>query len=470
MNLGFVFRVLFSLALFFGGLLWVFPLEVVGWSAAALALATGWAVVFRRSLRVVVKPPPGLNPALAQLLRAARAKAQAKESSPAAAQVLSTPLSRLPAEPAEPGQIPSGVFGGFQQHLNALEGKPAAPAAKSRVSGKPARSPVPPAEEDEPTVEISKAGRKLAEKKPREARMGGYPAPGTPIHPAGAPPKTAASPGAANRANLEAPQPQPTSVESKESNLGEPLLPPGQDLFSDLRPSLDEVSAAKPAAKSGRLDPARPEKIRQALGTGAGPAAEDAAALLDAFDRAVLRRDAQAARESYEKFESLAAKDALLGRGALGRRGEEARVRLAVTEGDPSEAAAMLETLLEDWPAPEPAELEELMGRLTEGADPAQRPALRVNLLLKVLAIHRKSANQGAMDQVYGLIVGAQEQAGDPKRLVQFLKNQLALKKALGDTQGQTALADRLGKELFRLGDNEGAKEYYEMAIGLKEK
>ena len=62
----------------------------------------------------------------------------------------------------------------------------------------------------------------------------------------------------------------------------------------------------------------------------------------------------------------------------------------------------------------------------------------------------------------------AQEQQGDERRLLQYLKNHLEIRKVLGDVPGQLDLIDRLGNRCYRLGLTEEAKDYYEMGLRLR--
>jgi hypothetical protein len=91
-----------------------------------------------------------------------------------------------------------------------------------------------------------------------------------------------------------------------------------------------------------------------------------------------------------------------------------------------------------------------------------------VALMVKALAPLRQAGDRAAMDRLYGRIEAVQEAAGDPRKLIQFYKNHLAIKEALGDRQGQLALIDHIGNRYFQLGDTAPAKEYYEMGMKLR--
>ena len=72
------------------------------------------------------------------------------------------------------------------------------------------------------------------------------------------------------------------------------------------------------------------------------------------------------------------------------------------------------------------------------------------------------------MDRCYGWIEEAQEQVGDERRLLQYLKNHLEIRKVLGDVPGQLELIDQLGNRCYRLGLTEEAKLYYEMGLRVR--
>jgi hypothetical protein len=72
------------------------------------------------------------------------------------------------------------------------------------------------------------------------------------------------------------------------------------------------------------------------------------------------------------------------------------------------------------------------------------------------------------MDHLYRLLIEAQERVGDERKLVQFLKNHLEIKKVMGETAGQLELIDQIGNRLFKLGQTAEAREYYELGLKLR--
>ena len=52
---------------------------------------------------------------------------------------------------------------------------------------------------------------------------------------------------------------------------------------------------------------------------------------------------------------------------------------------------------------------------------------------MRILAVFRATRDQRAMDRCYGWIEDAQEQVGDERRLLQYLRNHLEIRKVLGD-------------------------------------
>jgi tetratricopeptide (TPR) repeat protein len=109
-----------------------------------------------------------------------------------------------------------------------------------------------------------------------------------------------------------------------------------------------------------------------------------------------------------------------------------------------------------------------LIDGFVEGLPGDTGDSLRVSLLLKMLAVFRQEQNRQAMDQVYRLIIETQERLGDERKLVQFLKNYLEIKKVMGEIPGQLELIDQIGNRLFKLGDVAEAREYYELGLKIR--
>jgi hypothetical protein len=109
-----------------------------------------------------------------------------------------------------------------------------------------------------------------------------------------------------------------------------------------------------------------------------------------------------------------------------------------------------------------------LLEELLHGAEEATANGLRVSMLVRILAVFRQSRDQGAMDRAYGWIEMAQEKVGDEKKLIQYLKNHLEIRRSMGNVAGQLELIDQLGNRCYQLGLTEEAKVYYEMGLKLK--
>ncbi len=109
-----------------------------------------------------------------------------------------------------------------------------------------------------------------------------------------------------------------------------------------------------------------------------------------------------------------------------------------------------------------------MLDELLAGGERKLVDTLRVSMLVRVLAAFRQRRDQRAMDLAYTWIETAQERVGDEKRLLQYLKNHLEIRKSLGDVPGQLELIDQLGNRCFKLGLTDEAKHYYEMGLKLR--
>jgi hypothetical protein len=145
-----------------------------------------------------------------------------------------------------------------------------------------------------------------------------------------------------------------------------------------------------------------------------------------------------------------------------------AQVRLAIVEQDAPAALEAFEAMLKEGYEVKEEAVPALLDQLIAGARPEVADALRVSMLLRVLALFRQNKDRAAMDRLYRLLEEAQEKVGDERKLVQFLKNHLEIKKVMGEAAGQVDLIDQIGNRLFKLGETAAAREFYEMGLKLR--
>jgi hypothetical protein len=256
-----------------------------------------------------------------------------------------------------------------------------------------------------------------------------------------------------------------------------------EDLFADLRPKppparkragaapagatpaaatqADGIQAAKAQAESTGAAPARTPIDS---GDAPGPADDEAATLLKLAREALQRNDLRAANAGLEHhLSALAATPE-----RLTWQARHLQARLAALEGDPAKALEAFEDLFKRGYDLKEDAVPALVDDLLADVKPDTADALRVSMLLKVLAVYRQAGDRPAMDRLYLQIEAAQERVGDERRLVQFLKNHLEVKKVMGESSGQLDLIDRIGNRLFRLGDTTAAREYYELGLKLR--
>jgi tetratricopeptide (TPR) repeat protein len=456
-----------------GGLLWAFPTQWMGLVLVLLALLAAQATLIRRSMTVV---------------RADQSAPAVRLSRAVAAAGLAPAFANRSGSSAKPALDPA-AFARFRAHLETVESerglRPEAPPLQR--SHAPAESAAAPAgaaaakprgaPSGEPTVsDTSAVADRVALSGAARAPSGTAQAPaGTARAPAGAasaPPKPApATPkmkspstyGPPRRVVMPGAKP-PSPSKQAGTAPPEPAAPAedadGPDLFADLRPNRAGTLPSRPAAPQ----PAPPDELEARLNAAPenDPQADDAAALLRLAEEAVRRGDLRAGRAALEQhLELVPAEQA----SPAARR---LHVRVAALGNEPQQALDAFEALLKAGFALKPEAVPALLDDLLDGARADLADSLRVSLLLKTLAAFRQATNRPAMDAVYRLLVEAQERVGDERKLVQFLKNHLEIKKVMGEAAGQLELIDQIGNRLFKLGETAEAREYYELGLKIR--
>jgi len=442
-----VLTVMLALALS-GGLLWAFPELWMGLVLVLLGLLATEAALIRRSLKVH-RADEG-TPAL----RVSRAPA---EATPA--------FSNLDGTSAKPALDPA-AFARFRAHLEAAERK--------RSSRPQAPAPSPAGQAVQPAPSASAAGTGHPEVSQGasggDASASGASAEGDRVilskttaqqrRPAPATPKVQSSatygprrgpllPGG-KRQGPRKPAEAPVPAASAPADEGE-----GRDLFEDLRPT---PLPARPAP----VLPPEELNARFKDVPAEAPAGDEAGPLLRMAEEAMGRGDVSGARAALDQHLELMPAD----RVSWGARRLE--VRVAALSHDPQRALGAFEKLLAAGFPLKAEGAAALMGDLLEGTEAGEADSLRVSLLLKTLAAFRQAGDRPAMDAVYRLLIAAQERVGDERKLVQFLKNHLEIKKAMGEAAGQADLIDQIGNRLFKLGETAEARVYYEMGLKIR--
>ena len=406
-----------------GGLLLVFPSLWMFLVLALLALIAAQAALFARGVRVIEKPARG-----------------GLGLSPRRRVAISTNEPRPPLKNPS-AVLSSDLFNRARRHIESLEqsGGARIPAAKHKAAtAPPARSPAP---------------RILKEGQPT----------GQPAEPGSAapPPGHLSVDEVADRVAISAPGRRKTTPSAKSARAPEKTPPrttsPQQsnaeeevDWFDDLHP---KQSAAGRATT----------ELRQAA--PAASVGEEAATLLRMAEEALRRGDLTGAQAGLGHYFSLLE--------ATGQKppwqAMRTKARLSVLAGNLTEVPQVFEDLLKAGFEPAEDAVSPLVDALLDGAPREAADPLRVSLLLKVLAVHRQKQDRPAMDRLYSQIIAAQERAGDERKAIQYLKNNLEIRRVMGQLDGQIELVDRIGEKLFRLGDTAAAREYYEMGMKLRD-
>jgi hypothetical protein len=246
------------------------------------------------------------------------------------------------------------------------------------------------------------------------------------------------------------------------------------DLFADLRPELAVGRAGAEGRRSGAeaspAAPSRPAPAQDEVGEALARAREpqtirdEGQALVRIAEEALDAGDLRRAKALFDQYEALVADAPELASWEAAR----AQLRLASREGRAEAVSPAYQAMLDRGYAPKEESLEAEIDALLEGLPAESKAPAKVGLMVKALAPFRQAGDRAAMDRLYARIEAAQEAAGDPRKLIQFYKNHLAIKEALRDQKGQLGLIDHIGNRYFQLGDTAPAKEYYEMGMKLR--
>jgi tetratricopeptide (TPR) repeat protein len=465
-----ILSVLLALAIS-GGLLWAFPSEWMALLLVLLGLLGAQAVVIRRSL-TVMRANPGAPPlrvsraagsALPQSAFTNQSGTSAKPALDPAAFArfrahLETEEKRRGLTPAGAGQAHAAGGTAAAVHGAFALGASATAAAPPSVSGdRPGTGPGEPLGGEPVTdhVALSSSARAAApHTAPRAAFPGVAPSPARGKSPATyGPQRRVVMPGA--KAKPPPRLPAPADAVPGEDFAREPEE---VDLFADLRPTKAGTLPARPPlppaadAVADAFEAAPPE---------AAPA-EEAASLLKLAQETFQRGDRAAARAALDQHLSV------VEAGAAHWSAWQLRARVCALDQEPQAALDAFEAMLKAGYALQESGVPVLIDAMLDGVAPDSADGLRVSLLLKVLAAFRQGGNRPAMDQVYRLLTEAQERVGDERKLVQFLKNHLEIKKVMGEAAGQLELIDQIGNRLFKLGETAEAREYYELGLKLR--
>ncbi|MDH4247002.1 MAG: hypothetical protein OEW39_04220 [Deltaproteobacteria bacterium] len=270
---------------------------------------------------------------------------------------------------------------------------------------------------------------------------------------------------------FKAPAPEPTTEAPSPVNLRpEPAAPPKTPLpppagLSPRRsqPAETPVEAEpvpSPSPAGAEIPPSPPVEPPPHPGS----LVEEARTLLRMARERMEKGDLAGAKAALENYLShLAAAP-----NQVSMEAHQMRIRLLVWERHYSKALEYFEGLLKaDW-MPDKGRLGRQVEALLTESNGEGVDHLRVSLLVRILALFRQQRDREGMNETYALIESAQERVGDEQKLIQYLKNHLELRRAMGDVPGQLDLIDRLGNRCYKLGLRDEAKGYYEMGLRLR--
>lgn len=230
------------------------------------------------------------------------------------------------------------------------------------------------------------------------------------------------------------------------------------DWFADLRPNPQGTQAGKKAV------PPPPPAPSQEVAAPVVGQDEEASTLIKLAEDSLQRSDLPAAKAALGHYLSL-----MNAHGSnIPWTARRVQSRVAVMDQDAAAATEAFDAMLKDGYEVKEEAIPALLDQMIAGAKPEIAEQLRVSMLLRILAVFRQGKDRGAMDRLYRMIEEAQEKVGDERKLVQFLKNHLEIKRVMGEAAGQVDLIDQIGNRLFKLGETAAAREYYEMGLKLR--
>ena len=479
------------------GMLALFPRPWMVLVIALLTLLSAQAIIIRRHL-FRIQAPTALFRRITGRAAAPSAQAPTTGEDAATPAEKTTPDGSTAAEPRERPTLDSNLFTRFQQALESAEGGNATPT---------------PAPEDEDAVRdrvvLSHAAQRARKAPTGPARPNAGGMTGTqltgnippPYRPAATTP-AADDDGPDMFADLRPPPPKPAPqppprqpippavkaplkeppARETASDTAEPTKTTAPNAVADAGTETAMAAAPEPGppqAAPGEAPPnaathpapamEQPEAPpHQAPPTEAtadeGGLAEEAATLLRMADEAATRQDWESAQAGLTNYLAHLADRPDM----IHWRARHLETRLAIRQGRDGAALQGFEAMLQTGFAPQVQAVPSLLDELLTGADDAKAPGMRVSMLVRLLTLFRRQRDHQAMDQAYIWIVEAQEQVGDERRLLQYLKNHLEIRKALGDQDGQLELIDQLGNRCYRLGLTEEARTYYEMGLRIR--
>jgi tetratricopeptide (TPR) repeat protein len=433
------FTVLLALALS-GGLLWAFPTLWMGLILTLLGLVAIQTTVIRRSL-TVVRAGQG-----APALRMSRAF-EGPVATPA--------FMNQDGTSAKPALDPA-AFARFRTHLeNVEQQRGLKPATETQAAAVASTNPAAPTGGADPGRGDSAVSDHVAV--PAKAAATATPLPPTPKV------KTTPTYGPQRRVVMPGQKPAPApKIAAKPAGTAKPETAAEElevDLFDDLRPNRQGTLPAKDAPPV----PPPPDVVGDAMRTEPeATASGESASLLKLAEDAFRRGESDAARAALDQHL------ALVGAERATSQAHRLHVRISVLMGQPQIALDAFDAMLKAGYALKEDGVTGLVDEMLDGVSPDLGDSLRVSLLLKVLGVFRQAGNRPEMDQVYRVLIQAQERVGDETKLVQFLKNHLDIMKSMGEVSGQLEVIDEIGNRLFKLGQTAEAREYYELGLKLR--
>lgn len=279
----------------------------------------------------------------------------------------------------------------------------------------------------------------------------------------------AAAPAPASAAPQSAPQ---SAAAAATGSAGSPSETP-EPVASPPRHDAARHGALEHGAAAGRAPvPAAAGEPTPSGNGGGGDAgravtadlADESETLLRMAEEAIERGDRSAARAGLDNYLAHLADAPRL----VHWRARRLECRLAVLQSNANRALQGFEAMLDAGYQPDEEGVPPLLDGLLAGAEAQVADGLRVSMLVRILAGFRSARMHSAMDRAYTWIEEAQERVGDERRLLQYLKNHLEIRKVMNDLEGQLELIDQLGNRCFKLGLTEEAQTYYEMGLQLR--
>lgn len=286
---------------------------------------------------------------------------------------------------------------------------------------------------------------------------------------AAAPPKTMAQPDQPvhEPARLSAPRSQQEVAPKREGlSLQDPNDNDEQDLFADVRIELASESGQEPEDDSTPLQSFMDEGLSGSLKRFSSREEQEAEAgtLLNMAQTAFQARNYTEAKAGFDNY--LTVMDELKTQPKWEDLYLYGRICLKLNLIE--EALKRFEAVTTDHLDNRHDDYGTILEEIAQDLETRDRQEEAVPFLQKLLNYYRQKLDRPSMDRVYERLEAALEKSHDDEKLIRTYKNHLEIKRMLKDSTGESLLLDAIGNKLYKMGQKELSRQYYEESVRLK--